>query len=219
MLKDIPLSLLTEQDNLWESSNFENCSILDLLGAPLKEWIRRLLQAKSVDSPKILGKVHEGAIIEGPVYIAEGAIVEPTAFVKGPTFIGPDTEVRHGAYVRGNVYAGRGCVIGHATEIKGSVMLDGAKAGHFAYIGDSILGQNVNLGAGTKLANLRLDGAEVKITPPGRGRASSGLRKLGGLLSDHSQTGCNSVLNPGTWLEKGAFVAPCDAVRGLIHPG
>jgi UDP-N-acetylglucosamine diphosphorylase / glucose-1-phosphate thymidylyltransferase / UDP-N-acetylgalactosamine diphosphorylase / glucosamine-1-phosphate N-acetyltransferase / galactosamine-1-phosphate N-acetyltransferase len=122
----------------------------------------------------------EAAIIMPGVYLFDDRIIigprtvlEPGALIKGPTVLGAGVEVRQGAYLRGNCLVGDGCVVGHATEVKSSIMLDGAKAGHFAYIGDSILGREVNLGAGTKLANLKMVRGSVSfafdasITIPG----------------------------------------------------
>ncbi len=194
--------------------------VFDLLGKGLNTWLDGLLDALQVGPDGlILGKVHPQAIIEGRVYIAKGAIVEPTAFIQGPAYIGPGTEVRHGAYIRGNVYAGHKCVIGHTTEVKGSVFFDDAKAGHFAYIGDSLLGRHVNLGAGTKLANLKLRGDEVRYIDPHSGKkSSSGLRKFGSVLGDHVQTGCNSVLSPGSLLMPKSFVMPCAHYHGTLYP-
>ena len=111
--------------------------------------------------------------------------------------IGSDTEIRQGAYIRGDCLVGKGCVVGHTTEIKGSIMMDGAKAGHFAYIGDSILGNDVNLGAGTKLANLKMMAGSIVVTADKK-RYDTGRRKLGAILGDRTETGCNSVTSPGT---------------------
>jgi NDP-sugar pyrophosphorylase family protein len=160
------------------------------------------------------------AVIEGAVYIAPGAKVEPTAYIKGPCIIGPDTEVRHGAYIRGNVFVGKGCVVGHATEVKSSVFLDGAKAGHFAYVGDSILGPGVNLGAGTKLANLKLKKNEVRLEDPDTGKFfGTGLKKFGAVIGRGVQVGCNAVLSPGTLLLPGALVTPCAHIIGTKGKG
>ena len=90
--------------------------------------------------------IHSSSVIEGRVFIHDSALVEPHVYIKGPTFIGPNTEVRQGAYIRGSLYAGKGCIIGHNTECKSSVFFDEAKAGHFAYVGNSILCRKVNLG-------------------------------------------------------------------------
>ena len=176
----------------------------------------------SEESPKakIEGEVEEGAIIRGPVYIAKGAKVESTAMVIGPTWIGSDTEIRHGSYIRGYVYAGRSCVLGHASEFKGSVLLYEAKARHFAYVGDSILGRGVNLGAGTKIANLKLKGDSVAFTHPSTNeKMDSGLRKFGALMGDGSQTGCNAVLSPGSILMPESSVMSCSHFRGTLGVG
>ena len=167
---------------------------------------------------RIEGRVAAGAWIEGEVHVGKGSVVEPGAYVQGPCWIGRDVEVRHGAYVRGRAIVGDGAVVGHATEVKGSIFLPGAKAGHFAYVGDSILGRDVNLGAGTKLANLKLRGDEV-ILLSGRERVSTGLRKLGAILGDGVQTGCNSVTNPGTLLGPRCLVVPCASVSGVHAAG
>jgi UDP-N-acetylglucosamine diphosphorylase / glucose-1-phosphate thymidylyltransferase / UDP-N-acetylgalactosamine diphosphorylase / glucosamine-1-phosphate N-acetyltransferase / galactosamine-1-phosphate N-acetyltransferase len=182
------------------------------------EALRRLPDwMKAHVTSDIRGEVAPGAFVakEG-VFVAEGAVVEPTAYVAGPTILGPGTVVRHGAYVRGNVLCGRKCVIGHTTEAKGSIFLDGAKAPHFAYVGDSILGRDVNLGAGTKLSNLKMLGKTVTLRLGDR-VIDTGLRKLGAIIGDGSETGCNSVLSPGVVLGKGCLVYPCMHARGY-HP-
>ncbi|OAG27444.1 acyltransferase [Thermodesulfatator autotrophicus] len=141
------------------------------------------------------------------VEIGRGVLIEPGALIKGPTYIGNFSEVRQGAYIRGSTYVGERCVVGHTTEVKNSIMLNGAKAGHFAYLGDSILGHEVNLGAGTKLANLKLKGNTIKIKV-GEEVVDTGLRKLGAILGDYVQTGCNSVTNPGTLIGPHSLVLP-----------
>ena len=162
--------------------------------------------------------LYAGAVLfDSEIYIGKGTIVEPGAMIKGPTIIGNNTEVRQGAYVRGNCLIGDRCVVGHATEVKTAVMLDGAKAGHFAYIGDSILGNEVNLGAGTKLANLKIVDVEMKLRVEGK-TYKTGLRKLGAILGDHTETGCNSVTSPGTLLGKRTLVYPCINVPGGFYP-
>ena len=189
----------------------------------LKARLDALLSDLNVeDTPINHGEIEPGAIVKGRVYIAKGAKVESTAMVCGPSYIGENVEVRHGAYVRGNVFAGNGSVIGHATEAKGAVFCPGAKAGHFAYVGDSILGPSVNLGAGTKCANLKLSKGPVKVTMPKRlqsesepARQSTGLKKLGSLLAEGSQTGCNAVLSPGSILGPHQHVLPCEHFTGI----
>ena len=162
--------------------------------------------------------LYAGAILfDSDIYIGKGTIVEPGAMIKGPTIIGNNTEVRQGAYVRGNCLIGDRCVVGHATEVKTAVMLDDSKAGHFAYIGDSVLGNDVNLGAGTKLANLKIIDVEIKLKVE-RKAYKTGLRKLGAVLGDRTETGCNSVMSPGTLLGKRSLVYPCINVPGGFYP-
>lgn len=154
----------------------------------------------------ILGTVMPGAhLSDQPVYIGEGAVIEPGAYVIGPAYIGAGAIVRHGALVRENVVLMPGSMLGHASEAKNSLFLPGAHAPHFAYAGDSILGHGVNLGAGTKLSNLgvlsRVDkttGKRPTIRLEIAGAVfDTGLSKLGAILGDGAQTGCNAVLNPG----------------------
>lgn len=169
-------------------------------------------------TPAIHGNIMEGAYLIGnDIYIGEGTTVEPGAYIKGPTIIGSNTEVRQGAYIRGNVLVGNHCVVGHATEVKHSVMMDGAKAGHFAYIGDSILGKDVNLGAGTKLANLKIVDSTITLKIEDQ-TYDTGLRKFGAILGDHVETGCNSVTSPGTMIGPNTLVYPNATVRGVIPP-
>ena len=151
------------------------------------------------------------------VEIGPGVVIEPGALLKGPVIVGENSEIRQGAYLRGDCLIGPGCVIGHTTEVKHSIFLDGAKAGHFAYIGDSILGNQVNLGAGTKLANLKFGPGSVKVKTSGGEILDTGRRKVGAVLGDTVQTGCNSVTNPGVFLGKGCLVCPNSTVRPGIY--
>lgn len=162
--------------------------------------------------------IYAGAtLFDSNIYIGKGTVIEPGALIKGPTIIGNNTEVRQGAYIRGDCLIGDRCVVGHTTEVKTSIMLNDAKAGHFAYVGDSILGNQVNLGAGTKLANLKIIDVEMKLRIEGE-VYKTGLRKLGAILGDHVETGCNSVTSPGTLLGKGSLVYPCVNVPGGYYP-
>jgi NDP-sugar pyrophosphorylase family protein len=195
------VALFEGEENVWE-----------VLGTRLKDYISSVLE------PGIHGRVIEGAFLEDKdsIHIGEGTVVEPGAYIKGPTIIGRNTQVRHCAYIRGNVIVGDKCVVGHTTEVKGAVMLNGSQAGHFAYIGDSILGNRVNLGAGTKLANLKIVEGNVRVVVDGV-KVDTGLRKFGAVIGDDSQLGCNSVTSPGTILGKGCLVYPCVSVRGILN--
>ena len=150
----------------------------------------------------------------GPVIIEQSAIVEPSTHFIGPCYIGNEAVIRHGAYVREYSWICSTAVVGHASEVKHSVLLPGAKAPHFNYVGDSILGKAVNLGAGVKLSNLRNDGAEV-ILRIGDDRRPSGLRKFGAILGEGCQLGCNAVTNPGTILGRNSTVWPNVTVTGV----
>ena len=165
----------------------------------------------------VRGEVDKRAYLDGTGIIIEAGVrVEAGAYVRGPCLLATGCEVRHGAYLRGNVIAGRGCVLGHATEIKNSVLLNEVKAGHFAYIGDSVLGNQVNLGAGVKLANLKLNTrSSIKIHHQHHG-IDTKLRKFGAVLGDRTQIGCNAVTNPGTVLARESRVYPCIAVAGAF---
>ncbi len=165
----------------------------------------------------ILGVVEKGAYLVNPeqISIGQGTVVESGAYIRGPCIIGERCEVRHGAYIRGDLITGNRCVIGHSTEIKNSLLMDGVQAGHFAYVGDSILGHHVNLGAGTKCANLRFDHQNIPIIFENR-KIDTGLRKFGAIFGDHAQTGCNSVTNPGTLMGQGSSLAPCTTVHGVV---
>ena len=164
--------------------------------------------------PEIQGQVMEGAYLSGDkIFIGPGSVIEPGALIKSPTYIGANTQVRQGAYIRGNALVGDNCVVGHTTELKNAIFLNRAQAGHFAYVGDSILGNQVNLGAGTKLANVKLDHANVVVKVAER-TYDTGLRKLGAILGDRVQTGCNSVTNPGTLLGPECMAYALSLLRG-----
>lgn len=168
--------------------------------------IKTFITAWVGENQAIQGEVMPGAYIsDRPVLIGEGARVEPGAYVLGPAYIGSGVTIRHGAYVRENVIMLKGSTLGHASEAKNSIFLPKASAPHFNYVGDSILGNRVNLGAGTKLSNLTIlsekdpiSGKRPTITIHIDGENyDTGFSKLGAILGDDVQTGCNSVLNPG----------------------
>ena len=192
-----------------------------LVGTRLGQWLKARLQAAGVrGGPQVKGHCHPKALLEGEVYIAPEACVEAYAYIKGPAYIGPKTQVRHGAYIRGNAFTGSSCVVGHASEVKNAVLFDRAKAAHFAYVGDSILGHGVNLGAGTKLANVSINSKAVRFTDPSSGQSiDSGYSKLGSILGDGAQTGCNAVLSPGSLLLPHTAVLPNVHFRGTLRKG
>ncbi len=163
--------------------------------------------------------IPEGVFLENreSISIGKGTVIEPGVYIQGPCIIGKDCVIRHGAYIRGPVLCGDRCQIGHSAELKGSILLDGASATHFVYVGDSILGNDVNLGAGVKCANLRLDRREVQVHLEGK-KVKTGLKKFGAIVGDRVQIGCNCVLNPGTLVGHESFAYPLVNLGGFIPP-
>lgn len=149
------------------------------------------------------------------ISIGKGTIIEPGAYIQGPCIIGENCVIRHGAYIRGDCLAGDNCVIGHTTELKNALLLNNAQAAHFAYVGDSVLGNRVNLGAGVKCANLRLDHKEIFIRWNSK-KMTTHLKKFGAIFGDGTQIGCNAVSNPGTITGKGVLCHPCLNFEGVI---
>ncbi len=149
------------------------------------------------------------------VWAAKSASVAPSALICGPTIIGENAEIRHCAYIRGNVLIGDGAVVGNSCELKNAVISDGVQVPHYNYVGDSILGYKSHMGAGAVASNFRLDKKTINV---GRGeeKISTGLRKMGVILGDYSEVGCNSVLYPGTVIGRRCLVYPLTGVRGMI---
>ena len=158
----------------------------------------------------------EGVAFIGPqVFIGPGTVVEDGAMIKGPAIIGSHCQIRHNAYIRENVIIGDHCVVGNACEVKNSMLFNHAAAPHFNYVGDSILGFKAHLGAGVKISNYKLDGGVINVEMDGR-RVATGLRKFGALLGDHSEVGCNTVLNPGSIVGRGSIIYPNVNWRGVL---
>jgi NDP-sugar pyrophosphorylase family protein len=164
----------------------------DLLAEPIEAFLRGL------PSGRVDGRIHPSAHLLGDrIVVGKGSRIAPGAVLEGPVWIGEDVEVRVGAYVRGGCYIGNRCVVGANVEMKRAILFDGAHAAHLNYVGDSILGRDVNLGAGVICSNFRHDGIEISI-PWNGGKLATGRRKLGAIVGDGVAVGCNTVLNPGT---------------------
>jgi NDP-sugar pyrophosphorylase family protein len=155
------------------------------------------------------------------IHVGEGSIIEPGAYVKGPAIIGRNCVIRHGAYLRGQVLMGDGALLGHASEAKNTIFLNNAKAPHFNYVGDSILGNDVNLGAGSRLSNLPVTSVKDPETGKrptidiqvGEDIFDTELAKLGAILGDGVETGCNCVLNPGCIVGRETLIYPNISLR------
>jgi len=156
---------------------------------------------------RIDGDVHEDADLRGDVVVEEGAEVDAGVVVEGPALVREGASIGPNAYVRGATLLGRDASVGHSVEVKNSVFSAGATAGHLAYVGDSVLGRDVNLGAGTKVANLRHDDQPVEVVVKGE-RTSTGRRKFGVVLGDDAKTGINTSLNAGVKLDSEGYTMP-----------
>ncbi|MGX8700595.1 acyltransferase [Caproiciproducens sp.] len=149
------------------------------------------------------------------VWIAKTARVFDSACINGPAIIGPNTEVRQGAFIRGSALVGAGCVVGNSTELKNVILFDSVQVPHYNYVGDSVLGYKAHMGAGSITSNIKSDKTLVVIRADGE-RIETGLKKIGAMLGDRVEVGCNSVLNPGTVVGKDSTVYPLSMVRGFI---
>ena len=166
---------------------------------------------------RVEGEVDKNATLAGEVVVEAGAEVLSGAHIKGPVIVGRESEVGPNCYIRPATTVGRKCKVGNGCEVKNSILMDGTHVPHQNYVGDSILGERCNLGAGTKIANLRLDDENVKV--PWRGQLlDTGLRKLGAILGDDVKTGINASIDVGTIIGEGTFIGPGAVARGVIAP-
>lgn len=152
--------------------------------------------------------------VQDRVWVHRTAKVAPTAYLGAPCVIGANTEVRHGAFIRGSALVGDGCVVGNSVELKNVILFDGVQVPHYNYVGDSILGYKAHMGAGSLTSNVKSDKSLVTIhtEPP----IPTGIKKVGAMLGDYVEVGCNSVLNPGTVVGKNTNIYPLSCVRGVI---
>ena len=149
------------------------------------------------------------------IWIAKSAVVAPSASITGPLIICENAEIRHCAFIRGTAIIGCGAVVGNSTEIKGTLLFDEVQVPHYNYVGDSILGYKSHMGAGAITSNLKSDKSTVYMFINGE-RLCTNRKKLGAVLADNVEVGCNSVLNPGTLIGKNTTVYPLSMVRGYI---
>ena len=148
------------------------------------------------------------------VWIAKSAKVFPSAYIAGPAIIDEEAEIRHCAFIRGNAIVGKKAVVGNSTELKNVLLFNEVQVPHYNYVGDSILGYKAHMGAGSITSNVKSDKTLVRVG--GKEGMETGLKKVGAMLADHVEVGCNSVLNPGTVVGKGSQIYPVSCVRGII---
>ncbi len=150
------------------------------------------------------------------VWIAKDAdLYNNTAYIKGPCIIGHNTEIRPSAFIRGNALVGNNCVVGNSTELKNVILFDNVQVPHYNYVGDSILGYKAHMGAGSITSNVKADKLNVVIKGDDE-KIETGRKKVGAMLGDNAEIGCNSVLNPGTIVCKNSNVYPTSSVRGVV---
>ena len=152
--------------------------------------------------------------IQPQVWVHKTATVFPSAYLGAPCIIGANTEVRHCAFIRGSALVGEGCVVGNSTELKNVILFDGVQVPHYNYVGDSILGYKAHMGAGSITSNVKSDKSLVVIH--GEKDVTTGIKKVGAMLGDFVEVGCNSVLNPGTVIGRNSNVYPTSCVRGVV---
>ena len=149
------------------------------------------------------------------VWIAKDAKVFPSAYIGAPCIIDHEAEVRHCAFIRGSAIVGKGAVVGNSTELKNVVLFDKVQVPHYNYVGDSVLGYKAHMGAGSITSNVKSDKSLVVIKQPGN-HVETGRKKVGAMLGDNVEVGCNSVLNPGTVVGRDSSIYPTSCVRGVV---
>lgn len=204
----------------------ENITIYDLFD--LKETIAAELFAGAEYPWEVLPKIHDFIIELGKrlpeefyekrgenIWVAKNARVAPTACLNGPLIIDEEAEIRHCAYIRGNAIVGKGAVVGNSTELKNVVLFNKVQVPHYNYVGDSILGFKAHMGAGSITSNVKSD--KTLVTVKGKEDfLETGLKKMGAMLGDCVEVGCNSVLNPGTVVGRNSNIYPTSMVRGVV---
>ena len=152
--------------------------------------------------------------VSSQVWVHNTAKVAPTAYLGAPCIIGANTEVRHCAFIRGAALVGENCVVGNSVELKNVILFDNVQTPHYNYVGDSILGYKAHMGAGSITSNVKSDKTLVVIhsQPP----VETEQKKVGAMLGDYVEVGCNSVLNPGTVIGRNSSVYPLSCVRGVV---
>lgn len=149
------------------------------------------------------------------IWVAKTARIFDSAYIAGPAIIDEDAEIRQCAFLRGKVIVGKGAVVGNSTELKNAVLFNKVQVPHYNYVGDSVLGFQAHMGAGSITSNVKSDKTLVSVKYPG-GFLETGLKKFGAMLGDCVEVGCNSVLNPGTVVGRNTNIYPTSCVRGYI---
>ena len=165
--------------------------------------------------PAIQGRIMGRPFISERVYIGIGTVIENGATIKGPAWIGNNCEIRSGCYIRENVIIGDDVVLGNSCEFKNCIVFNDAQIPHFSYVGDSVLGYHVHLGAGVILSNVRLDRKEISVKQES-GFIPTGLRKFGAIIGDRTEIGCNTVISPGSIIGRNSLIYPLTHFGGVL---
>jgi UDP-N-acetylglucosamine diphosphorylase / glucose-1-phosphate thymidylyltransferase / UDP-N-acetylgalactosamine diphosphorylase / glucosamine-1-phosphate N-acetyltransferase / galactosamine-1-phosphate N-acetyltransferase len=165
--------------------------------------------------PAVHGRVMGRPFISENVYVGGGTMIENGATIKGPAWIGNDCEIRSGCYIRENVIIGDGVVLGNSCEFKNCIVFNDAEIPHFSYVGDSVLGYQVHLGAGVILSNVRLDRKEISVKTVDN-VIPTGLRKFGAIVGDRAEIGCNTVISPGSIIGRHSLIYPLTHFGGVL---
>jgi len=193
----------------------------------LTEWIDvgrpwDLLKANEIFMSRLVGRVEgeveTGAVLKGNVVVEKGALVRSGAYILGPVYISRGCEVGPNCYIRAGTCLGPNVKVGASVEVKNSIIMTGSHVPHHNYVGDSIIGERCNLGAGTKVANLRFDDKNVKVSSGGT-VIDSGRRKLGVIMGDNVKTGINSMIDAGTVIWEDSYIGPGAVAKGTVGPG
>lgn len=193
-------------------------NLFDLNHTIAKEYLQRFtypwqalagIKQFILEMGNALGEEYEE--ISPKVWVHKSANIAPTAYINAPCIIGANTEVRHCAFIRGSALVGEGCVVGNSAELKNVILFDGVQVPHYNYVGDSILGFKAHMGAGSITSNVKSDKTPVRVDG-----VDTGMKKIGAMLGDFVEIGCNSVLNPGTVVGRGSRVYPLSCVRGVV---
>ena len=196
--------------------------LFDLKHTLADDYLRRFeypyLALKGISAMiSALGKTlsDDYAEISPEIWVHKSAKIAPTAHLGSPCIIGAGTEIRHCAFIRGSSLIGENCVVGNSTELKNVILFDNVQVPHYNYVGDSILGYKAHMGAGSVTSNVKSDKSEV-VVKCGGGTVRTGMKKVGAMLGDFAEAGCNCVLNPGTVIGRNTVIYPLSCVRGEV---
>jgi len=224
-LKRTPLSVRGEYE-ITDSISMAIADGMEFKAVRIEGWIDvgypwDLLKANeallSALEPRIDGEVEDGAVIKGNVVIGEGTVVMAGSYIVGPAIIGRNCRIGPNCYIRPYTSIGDNCHVGNAVEVKNSIIMSNTKVPHLNYVGDSVIGENCNFGAGTKIANLRLDEGEVVVNVKGKA-VRTGRKKFGAAIGDNVKTGINASINVGSMIGNDVFIGPGAVVSGFVEP-